>query len=84
MRPAKYSSNKNSQEYQQLADSKGYKANWKYWRPYLCENVWVTVREDYSPEGSVLEYFPHSSFFKYLYNDNGSGLEAIPKPAGLR
>src|SRR5439155_1615011 len=33
--------------------------NWKRWGPYLSERQWGTVREDYSADGEVWEYFPH-------------------------
>src|SRR5437762_13897470 len=33
--------------------------NWKRWGPYLAERQWATVREDYSPDGTCWEYFPH-------------------------
>jgi len=32
---------------------------WKRWGPYVSERQWGTVREDYSPDGSAWEYFPH-------------------------
>ena len=34
-------------------------AYWKRWGPYLSERQWGTVREDYSPDGTAWEYFPH-------------------------
>ena len=33
--------------------------NWKRWGPYLSERQWATVREDYSADGNVRDYFPH-------------------------
>src|SRR5687767_10894546 len=33
--------------------------NWKRWGPYLAERQWGTVREDYSADGNVWNYFPH-------------------------
>jgi len=33
--------------------------NWKRWGSYLAERQWATVREDYSPDGTCWEYFPH-------------------------
>lgn len=32
---------------------------WSLWGPYLSERQWGTVREDYSPQGTAWEYFPH-------------------------
>ena len=34
-------------------------AHWKRWGPYVSERAWGTVREDYSPNGTRREYFPH-------------------------
>src|ERR1700752_1088768 len=33
--------------------------HWAKWGPYVSERAWGTVREDYSPDGSALNYFPH-------------------------
>src|SRR5450755_3438521 len=33
--------------------------HWKRWGPYLSARAWGTVREDYSPNGTAWEYFPH-------------------------
>lgn len=32
---------------------------WRMWGPYLSDRQWGTVREDYSPDGSAWDYFPH-------------------------
>ncbi len=32
---------------------------WRKWGPYVPERAWGTVREDYSPDGSAWEFFPH-------------------------
>jgi hypothetical protein len=33
--------------------------NWKRWGLYLSEHQWATVRENYSPDGRLWDYFPH-------------------------
>ena len=35
------------------------KINWKKWGPYLSEQQWGTVREDYSPNGDAWNFFTH-------------------------
>ena len=32
---------------------------WRRWGTYLSERQWGTVREDYSADGNVWEYFSH-------------------------
>src|ERR1700730_877330 len=48
-------------------------AHWNRWGPYLSERAWGTVREDYSPCGSVWEYFTHeqAGFRTYRWNEDG-------------
>ena len=45
-------------EQNRLAEDLARKANWKRWGPYLSERSWGTVREDYSANGDVWNYFP--------------------------
>src|ERR1044071_10422588 len=42
-----------------LAEEARREKNWKRWGPYLSARQWGTVREDYSPQGTSWEYFPH-------------------------
>lgn len=42
-----------------LAEDASRTANWKRWGPYLSERQWATIREDYSPDGTCWNYFPH-------------------------
>ncbi|HWI59171.1 MAG TPA: glucosidase, partial [Bacillota bacterium] len=49
-------------------------ANWKRWGPYLSERQWATVREDYSPQGRVWEYFPHDHARSRAYRWGEDGL----------
>jgi hypothetical protein len=53
------------------------KVNWKHWGPYLSERAWGTVREDYSPDGSAWEYFPHDHARSRAYRWNEDGLAGI-------
>jgi hypothetical protein len=62
-------------EEQRLDESRDRRNNWKRWGPYLSERAWGTVREDYSPDGSVWEYFPHdhARSRSYRWNEDGIG-----------
>src|SRR6202045_2398178 len=46
-------------EDRRLEEARTRKKHWKRWGPYLSERQWGTVREDYSPDGTAWEYFPH-------------------------
>jgi hypothetical protein len=52
-------------------------ANWKRWGPYLSERQWATVREDYSADGTVWEYFPHEQARRRAYRWGEDGLLGI-------
>jgi len=52
-------------------------ANWKRWGPYLSERQWATVREDYSNDGTVWEYFPHDHARSRAYRWGEDGLMGI-------
>ena len=52
-------------------------AAWKEWGPYLAERAWGTVREDYSPNGTVWDYFPHDHARSRVYRWNEDGLAGI-------
>ncbi len=47
---------------------------WKHWGPYLSERQWGTVREDYSPNGTAWEYFPHDHARSRAYRWGEDGL----------
>jgi hypothetical protein len=49
-------------------------APWRAWGPYLSERQWGTVREDYSPDGSAWEYFPHDHARSRAYRWGEDGL----------
>ena len=49
----------------------------KKWGPYLSERAWGTVREDYSPDGTAWDYFPHDHARSRAYRWNEDGLAGI-------
>ena len=51
--------------------------NWKRWGPYLSERQWATVREDYSPDGSLWESFPYEHSLSRAYRWGEDGLLGI-------
>ena len=51
--------------------------NWKRWGPYLSERAWGSVREDYSPDGTAWDYFPHDHARSRAYRWNEDGLAGI-------
>jgi hypothetical protein len=52
-------------------------ANWKRWGPYLAERQWATVREDYSADGNVWNYFPHEHARSRAYRWGEDGILGI-------
>src|ERR1700712_5265939 len=50
---------------------------WLRWGPYLAERQWGTVREDYSPDGSAWEYFPHDHARSRAYRWGEDGIAGI-------
>jgi hypothetical protein len=52
-------------------------AHWNRWGPYLSERAWGTVREDYSPDGTAWDYFPHDHARSRAYRWNEDGLAGI-------
>jgi hypothetical protein len=47
---------------------------WQHWGPYLSERQWGTVREDYSPNGTAWEYFPHDHARSRAYRWGEDGI----------
>jgi hypothetical protein len=64
-------------ECQRLEDSRRRKAHWKKWGPYVSERAWGSVREDYSPNGTAWEYFPHDHARSRAYRWGEDGLAGI-------
>lgn len=52
-------------------------AYWKRWGSYLSERQWGTVREDYSPDGSAWDYFPHDHARSRVYRWGEDGIAGI-------
>ncbi len=64
-------------EAERLAEDAHREKNWKRWGPYLSERQWGTVREDYSPDGSAWDYFPHDQARSRAYRWGEDGLLGI-------
>jgi hypothetical protein len=64
-------------EQQRLDEDARRQKHWKRWGPYLSERAWGTVREDYSPQGTAWESFPHEHARSRAYRWNEDGLAGI-------
>src|SRR6266699_3999290 len=64
-------------EADRLEESKQRKSHWKKWGPYVSERQWGTVREDYSPNGTAWEYFPHDHARSRAYRWGEDGIGGI-------
>ena len=51
--------------------------HWGRWGPYLSERQWGTVREDYSPDGTAWDYFPHDHARSRAYRWGEDGIGGI-------
>ena len=69
-------------EAQRLQEDRLRQQNWKRWGPYLSERQWGTVREDYSPDGTCWEYFPHDHARSRAYRWGEDGLLGITDREG--
>jgi hypothetical protein len=61
-------------ERQRLAEDAAREKNWNRWGPYLAEQQWGTVREDYSPDGDCWTYLPHDHARSCAYRWGEDGL----------
>ena len=52
-------------------------AHWRRWGPYLAERQWGTVREDYSPQGTACDSFPHDHARSRAYRWGEDGIAGI-------
>src|SRR4030088_2611545 len=66
-----------SREDERLEETRTRKKYWKRWGPYLSERQWGTVREDYSPDGTAWEYFPHDHARSRAYRWGEDGIGGI-------
>ena len=64
-------------EAQRLAADRDRTSYWKRWGPYLSEHQWGIVREDYSPDGSAWDDFPHDQARSRAYRWGEDGLGGI-------
>jgi hypothetical protein len=64
-------------EEERLAAARDKTAPWRQWGPYLSERQWGTVREDYSAQGSVWDYFPHDHARSRAYRWGEDGIAGI-------
>ena len=64
-------------EAQRLREDAARQKNWTRWGPYLSERQWATVREDYSADGDVWNYFPHDHARSRAYRWGEDGLLGI-------
>jgi hypothetical protein len=64
-----------TQEHKRLESYRSEKSKWKKWGPYLSDRAWGTVREDYSDQGDVWQYFSHemAQFRAFRWNEDGIG-----------
>src|ERR1051325_55991 len=60
-----------------LEEARQKRVHWQRWGPYLSERAWGTVREDYSVDGAVWEYFPHDHARSRAYRWNEDGLGGV-------
>jgi hypothetical protein len=65
-----------SERHRLQQDKRGVEA-WRRWGPYLSERQWGTVREDYSPDGSAWDYFPHDHARSRAYRWGEDGIAGI-------
>jgi hypothetical protein len=64
-------------ERSRLKEARNSPAGWRLWGPYLSERQWGTVREDYSPDGSAWDYFPHDQARRRAYRWGEDGIAGI-------
>ncbi len=64
-------------EEQRIQENEGAGSKWHRWGPYLSERQWGTVREDYSPDGTAWDYFPHDQARSRAYRWGEDGLLGI-------
>ena len=63
-----------TQEELRLRQADARTERWRQWGPYLSERQWGTVREDYSPDGSAWEDFPHDMSISRAYRWGEDGI----------
>ncbi|HMO38769.1 MAG TPA: glucosidase [Saprospiraceae bacterium] len=66
-----------NEEQKRLKEHYSGEKKWLKWGPYLSERQWGTVREDYSPDGTAWDYFPHDHARSRAYRWGEDGLAGI-------
>ncbi len=69
-------------EQNRLQEAHEDKQPWYRWGPYLSERQWGTVREDYSPNGTAWDFFPHDHARSRTYRWGEDGLMGISDDQG--
>ena len=64
-------------EQERLQQTNARQVYWKRWGPYISERAWGTVREDYSPDGTALDYFTHDQARSKAFRWGEDGLAGI-------
>ena len=70
-------------EQNRLQEAHEEKQPWYRCGPYLSERQWGTVREDYSPDGTAWDFFPHDHARSRTYRWGEDGLMGISDDQGL-
>jgi len=70
-------------EQNRLQEAHEEKQAWYRFGPYLSERQWGTVREDYSPDGTAWDFFPHDHARSRTYRWGEDGLMGISDEQGL-
>ena len=70
-------------EQNRLQEAHEEKQPWYRFGPYLSERQWGTVREDYSPDGTAWDFFPHDHARSRTYRWGEDGLMGISDDQGL-
>ena len=62
-------------EHERLEEARNGTQHWRRFGPYVSEREWGTVREDYSPNRSAWDYFPHDHARSraYRWGEDGIG-----------
>ncbi len=66
-----------SAEKARLQENRDRTKYWTRWGSFVSERQWGTVREDYSADGSVWEYFDHSDALHRAYRWGEDGIAGI-------
>jgi hypothetical protein len=72
--PEQLMSEHSDPERQRLQAMRNGTEDWRRWGPYVSERQWGTVREDYSPDGTAWDYFPHDQARSRAYRWGEDGI----------